>query len=211
MILSRHPISHVRSVPFSRFDCGGADCFANKGVLLARIHPPDLPFPVQVVTTHMQAGASRDAVRGRQIEAIGELLAKEATPRLPLVLAGDVNLDPTRQHFDRFADQIDLRSTGRACAADPSCTLDPRYPEDRYWRNTNDQQFFRDGTGIRLRPRSMTRRFYVRGTDGVPQEAMWEKAWNGYGAPPPGAPAMADDGGALSDHPTLEATYSIGW
>lgn len=209
MILSRHPISQVRAMPFSRFDCAGWDCLANKGLLLVRVHPPGLPFPIQVVTTHMQAGASRDAVRLRQIQTLADFLAKQATLRLPLILAGDVNLDPSRAHFDRFADGIDLRSTGRACANDPRCALDPRYPEARYWSNTNDQQFFRDGAGIRLRPSSMTRRFYVRRADGTLAEGLWEKAWNGYGAPPPGAPA--EDGDALSDHPTLEATYSVEW
>jgi endonuclease/exonuclease/phosphatase family metal-dependent hydrolase len=106
VLMSDHPILGVERAAYPRNACAGYDCLANKGVLLARIRVPGLARPVQIVTTHMNARAqatgtpephANEAYR-RQMRALGDFIATHRDPRLPLIIAADLNVraDPVR-------------------------------------------------------------------------------------------------------------------
>lgn len=103
VLLSDVPLSDLERHSFPAGSCGGYDCLAAKGVLLAT-----LTFPggrkVTVATTHMNArGASgipareADAAYAREAEALRAVLSRRAG-EVPMVIAGDFNRGqwPTR-------------------------------------------------------------------------------------------------------------------
>jgi endonuclease/exonuclease/phosphatase family metal-dependent hydrolase len=99
VILSRWPIEAERQLLFGPL-CEGRDCWADKGVLYARINKEGRRF--HVFATHLQSGANALSTRERQMTAIRELLDELALPEdEPVLIGGDLNTD-------RFSD----RATG---------------------------------------------------------------------------------------------------
>ncbi len=93
IIYSRHEIVQEASSVFGD-NCIGADCFAAKGIVFARIRKEGRFF--NLFGTHMQAWPSlkAQAVRDQQIKHIERFMASFQLPAdEPCLLAGDLNID----------------------------------------------------------------------------------------------------------------------
>lgn len=100
-IASRFPILERLLRPFRRPHLG-AERFARKGMLHARVHVAGQaggpPFEVDVMTTHLQAGYSTQArlIRERQLREIRELVDEVGASGRAFVVCGDLNIDGLR-------------------------------------------------------------------------------------------------------------------
>lgn len=93
LIFSKHPITFEDQTVFGD-RCVGSDCFAAKGVVLARICRDGQYF--NVAGTHLQAWQSLEAqaVREQQLKQISDFLQSlRIPPHEPLLLCGDINID----------------------------------------------------------------------------------------------------------------------
>lgn len=137
IILSRWPIEAERELLFGPL-CEGRDCWADKGVLYARISKEGRRF--HVVAIHLQSGADALSTRERQMAAIRGLIDELALPEdEPVLIGGDLNTD-------RFSDRASgaftrMMAILRAAQPDPpsgddyEATYDPaRNPLSRGWR-----------------------------------------------------------------------------
>ena len=100
VLLSDYPVVASWQAVFPRSDCAGYDCLANKGVMLARISVPGLALPVDLVTAHVNSRTAThtpldhaDAAYQRQLVLVARFVRDHSDPRLPLIFAGDLNLD----------------------------------------------------------------------------------------------------------------------
>ena len=100
VLMSDYPIVGIQRSAYPRNACAGYDCLSNKGVLLARIAVPGIGLPVEIMTTHMNAGSRATRTPAlhaneayvRQMAALDQFLARHADPRLPMIVAADLNL-----------------------------------------------------------------------------------------------------------------------
>lgn len=96
VLLSDVPISDIQRQAFPAGSCGGYDCLAAKGVLMATLTLPG-GRKITVATTHLNArGASgvpaddADAAYAREADAMRAVLSKRARD-VPLIIARDFN------------------------------------------------------------------------------------------------------------------------
>jgi endonuclease/exonuclease/phosphatase family metal-dependent hydrolase len=137
VILSRWPIEAERERLFGRL-CEGRDCWADKGVLYARINKEGRRF--HAFATHLQSGADALTTRERQMATIRALIDELALPAdEPVLIGGDLNTD----RFSNLASGAFTRMMRilRAAQPDPPAggahepTYDPlRNPLSRGWR-----------------------------------------------------------------------------
>lgn len=93
LIFSKHPITFEDQTTFGD-RCVGSDCFAAKGVVLARICREGQYF--NVAGTHLQAWQNLEAqaAREQQWKQISDFLQSLRIPaHEPLLLCGDINID----------------------------------------------------------------------------------------------------------------------
>ncbi|MEJ7933888.1 endonuclease/exonuclease/phosphatase family protein [Sphingobium sp. AN558] len=102
-ILSDYPITGIRRMTFPAFACGGYDCLANKGALLASIKLPDRPDPIDIVTTHLNSRHASKVSDDRSLEAyriqlalLTDFIHKAHDPARALIVAGDFNVGNAR-------------------------------------------------------------------------------------------------------------------
>ncbi|MGH6614414.1 endonuclease/exonuclease/phosphatase family protein [Sphingomonas sp.] len=160
-LLSRHPITGSDACIYRQ--CAGEDCGANKGVVHARIQPPDLPCPLDVFLSHTQnltplVGTRKDAYDTlvAQINHLGAFIHASRDARSPAILLGDLNVDG-----------LDQSSEGKALLAHlyaelkPDMDLMPKYqpptgagavahPEATSERDGSGISSFPDGSATRL-------------------------------------------------------------
>lgn len=94
-IASRFPLVEHAIRPFRRPHVG-AERFARKGVMWARLLVSDAPrVELDVVTTHLQSGYDAKArrVRERQLAELRALVDEVGSPDRAFVVAGDLNID----------------------------------------------------------------------------------------------------------------------
>lgn len=98
LLLSRHPIIAQSQLVYRR--CAGDDCFANKGVLFARIQPQGSPCTLDVFLTHTQAASpplvSREAATKAlqsQLWQLGGFISTNRDARSSAIILGDLNVD----------------------------------------------------------------------------------------------------------------------
>ena len=77
--------------------CKGDDCLSRKGALLVILQLPD-GTQVNLVATHLNARGG-DPIRIDQLEQIRELIRIHANPEAPLILAGDLNFQPSSEPY----------------------------------------------------------------------------------------------------------------
>ena len=113
MIASDFPILSVASAPFPRDVCAGVDCLANKGVMLARIAVPGMTRPLELVTTHLNAGKKSMTPPARhlyawsqQLEAIERFLAAHGDTKARRLFAGDVNVCNSPKRLARLSARL---------------------------------------------------------------------------------------------------------
>lgn len=198
MILSDYPIRGVARAAFPQDACAGFDCLANKGVLLAKVALPGLAAPVEIVTAHLNAGRKSGTPTAhnlyayrQQMAALDRFLARQASPDLARIMAGDFNVSHSTDRLARFkamwrraalipvtAMGRDKHATkcGRESACDGALPIAPNVP----LIHANDWQFYASGRAVTLAPLRRT----------IP-----------FGREP--------DGGMLSDHIGYSVTYAV--
>lgn len=92
LILSRHPFEVLNHHYYN--NCTHSDCFSSKGVLLIEATLPS-GKKVQIATSHLQAWNDKKAleVRKFQLEEANDLFKTYSRPGVPLIFAGDFNID----------------------------------------------------------------------------------------------------------------------
>lgn len=116
IVLSKWPIVRERQRVFTNGDpsvnrclgpdcCEGSDCFADKGVLYARIDKQGRCY--HVFGTHLQSGREQWQLRNDQFSVISSFIESQHIPDdEPVMIAGDMNVD--RNDAARFAEMRQL-------------------------------------------------------------------------------------------------------
>jgi endonuclease/exonuclease/phosphatase family metal-dependent hydrolase len=182
-ILSRHPILESDSRAFSAKDCLSWDCMANKGVQFARIAIPDLPQPVEIYNTHLQAGREDTVARQSQVKTLLAFFKEKHKAGSPVFFAGDFNFRPGlgQKSFLDFAKGTGFLHAGKYCLEN-GCAKSGDVGWHGIWERAVDHQFFANGDGFEIFPLSVERTY----RDLV-------------------------EGQRLSDHPAHEVKYEIRW
>lgn len=189
-IASRYPIVNSTVRAYGRRSCAGIDCLANKGILMARIAIPGVPFPVDLYNTHMNSrGASRApprrnlAAHDRQAFEASDFINDTHDDAIPLIFGGDFNMRDSQARWDNFTSRQPLMLVHKVCARTGSgCDVRMSWDGDAPWMDTQDLQFFWPGVSANIRP--------------VRVEAMFD---GGSGGP------------VLSDHDAFLVTYELRW
>lgn len=188
-ILSRYPVTAHRKRAFGYISCSGADCLANKGMMIADIAIPGVPVPLRVATTHMNAQDASGMpervhlhAHRQQSEELADFLG-DFDDQAPMIIAGDFNMRASPARFAHFNSRIPHitahhycnQNRGECSAAIP---LQPPAP----WLTTQDLQFFKNGSAAKLRPVQLSHWFDTpeRGgalSDHAAQRVRWTLSW----------------------------------
>jgi len=138
-IASRFPIVTHENRMF-RERGWGTDRGARKGVLHARLREGE-GRELDVFTTHVQAGASRQSRRrrGRQLHELRQIVDELSAPDRPLLLCGDLNIDGLAavrgdeyaQVVETFSDLADLGAAADEPTMCPEAAINAL--AHRYW------------------------------------------------------------------------------
>ena len=156
-ILSDFPIVAAHKTAFPRLDCAGWDCLANKGVMMARIRIPGVPFAIDVANTHMNSkGPSSGVDLGRtsaaqklQLDTLHDLVERNSHAARPLIVAGDFNLKGLPHMVDDLRRNDGRSFASEYCRDAESCHMGL---SGAPWLESNDLQAFRSADSARLRP-----------------------------------------------------------
>lgn len=160
-IASRYPIVTHESEPFAGKSCAGFDCLANKGALFARITLPGVPDPIDIFDTHMNSRrASRAPLRRTlpifhaQAGELANFIRVVTSGANPTLLGGDFNVRNSDARFDFLEPRLPMTLSWRYCltTADANCDIRLSFDGDAPWMKTQDQQFFRSGSRVQIRP-----------------------------------------------------------
>jgi endonuclease/exonuclease/phosphatase family metal-dependent hydrolase len=188
-IFSRYPVTAHRKRAFGYTSCSGADCLANKGMMIADIAIPGVPVPLRVATTHMNAqdasGMPERVHRHAHRQQSGELadFLNDSDDQTPMIIAGDFNMRSSPARFAHFNARIPHITAHHYChqnRAECSAAIPLRVSAP--WLTTQDLQFFKDGIAAKLRPVALSHWF------DAPQR-----------------------GGALSDHAAQRVRWTLRW
>jgi endonuclease/exonuclease/phosphatase family metal-dependent hydrolase len=124
IIASDYPILSVDAVPFPKDVCAGYDCLANKGVMLVRLSVPGMSEPLEVVTTHLNAGRKSGVAperhlyaHGQQLQAFSAFLSAARNRQSPAIIAGDFNISHSENRL------INLRTTFNGLGAKAAAAM----------------------------------------------------------------------------------------
>jgi endonuclease/exonuclease/phosphatase family metal-dependent hydrolase len=189
-IASRFPIIATDMHAYGKRSCAGIDCLSNKGIVLARIAIPGLPTPIDVYDTHMNSRGASKAPPKRNLEAharqaieASQFIDSTHNDAYPIVFGGDFNMRHSEPRWENFTRYQQMTLVHRTCA-DPAsgCEVKMSWDGDAPWMDTQDLQFYWDGTPMTIRP--------------VRVEAMFD-----------GRPESP----TLSDHDGFMVTYELSW
>jgi endonuclease/exonuclease/phosphatase family metal-dependent hydrolase len=188
MILTDLDIDGVKPVAFGHRACAGSDCFANKGLLYARVRLPDSGIWVDIIDTHLNSNASSGAgitsilfAHERQVDRIGDILTAKMGDGDAMILGGDFNSNPETIRYAYLRARLDMQDANTDCLlAQTGCDIPRGVDLLNFWRGNELREFYRQGHGITVRPIRATLDF-VAPVDGRP----------------------------LSDHDAVEITYLV--
>lgn len=189
-IVSRYPIETHQAEPFASKSCAGFDCLANKGALFARVTLPGVPDPIDIFDTHMNSrSASRAPLRRTlpiyfaQAGELANFIKVANTAGNPTLLGGDFNVRNSDARFDFLEPRLPLTLSWRHCLSrDAGCNIKMSFDGDAPWMKTQDQQFFRSGARVQIRP--------------IRIEALFDGS---------------KDSPQLSDHDAYRVVYELTW
>lgn len=134
LLLSKHPMVERRKIVYE--DYAGGDGFANKGVIYARVHPPNSPTPYNIFFSHTQnieEGGGKEALYA-QLTQMNEMIQSHANPKIPTFIIGDLNIPgEVPEHYNqllgRLGQPVDLWTVAGN-------------PPDSGFTNTSDNNFY---------------------------------------------------------------------
>lgn len=182
-ILSQFPIVERSSAAFGKENCLSWDCFANKGVQLARIAVPGMPQTLEVYNTHLQAGREDSAARQAQVKVLLEFFKKNHRAGAPVIFGGDFNFRPGLKQVSYldFISSMGFFHAGEYCLKQ-GCAKVGDEGWHGVWERAVDHQFYSKEGPVVLQPTLLERRYRS------PVENL-----------------------RLSDHPTHEVHYELRW
>lgn len=194
-IFSRYPVTTHRKRAFGYTSCSGADCFANKGMMIADIAIPGIPVPFRVATTHMNAQGASGMPEGvhlhahrQQSEELADFL-DDFDDQAPMIIAGDFNMRASPARFANFSARIPHITAHHYCHQNRAeCTAAISLPEPTPWLTTQDLQFFKDGASAKLSPVQLSHWFDSTAHGGIlsdhaAQRVRWTLSWPMHIAP----------------------------
>lgn len=95
LILSRYPLSGVHQQAFNL--CADVDCKSNTGIQHVQVKLPELPQPVDIFNTHLQAFAPNEDIRIAQIGQLEQFVSRWRGNGVA-VMGGDLNLRFNNQY-----------------------------------------------------------------------------------------------------------------
>ena len=175
-ILSDYTIVGVKRMAFPAFACGGYDCLANKGAMMALIKVPNLAAPVAVVDTHLNSRAAAGVAPERslyayhrQVDALSAFLKANHVPGSPVIVGGDFNIgkDKARAAYIEQAAAHWWNGTGNAvlpdamhsCADQAACAANLSDDARFSMKRRRDWQFLGHGGGIAFETRRIATPF----------------------------------------------------
>lgn len=172
-ILSDFPILNARFTVFDSDMCAGIDCLSNKGIQFAQLDVPFFDEPIEIVNSHFNSRGSAKApgkitlkAHMKQADKLGKIL-KQFRNDFPIIVAGDFNTKQ-RKRYLYFREQVGLNDVGEVCLSERNrCNLAPGTTEGQVLYQTNDKQFFENGTAVKLEPVWIGRTF-AEELDGKP-------------------------------------------
>ncbi len=159
----------IKNPVFTTFDgqaCAGLDCLANKAIVMTEVSVPGIDTPIHLVTSHFNSnrsakapGAIRMRAHQKQTDILAKFLARTASTKAPLILAGDFNTKLTPR-YQYFREEINALDAAEVCLqSGQSCVLDARTEQAEILYMTDDKQFYRSGSATLLTPVYIERNF----------------------------------------------------
>lgn len=146
LLVSRHPFIATSDLIYR--DCAGADCFANKGVLHIRVHPPGGPTAYDLFYTHMQNIDEDDGddTLYSQLSVLNGMIQRDADVNVPTLVFGDLNIPATaanhyQQLLARLGEPVDAWTTaGNPVASGFTVVHDSNFFDDSDDRPGRDER-----------------------------------------------------------------------
>lgn len=108
VIMSRHPIIETKKITFNQ--CQGWDCFANKGVVMARVRIDN--EEIDFYSTHLNAEGEDEGPRFFQLRDLMEFVKDNSTGR-KFVLLGDFNFPDSSFLYQLLTFELQLNDSHR--------------------------------------------------------------------------------------------------
>lgn len=139
LLLSKHPFLALGWHASRYRECGGMDCWANKGILHIRIQPETSPMPYDIFYTHAQdiePDGGKEALYS-QLLHLNHMAHAYGDPHQPTFILGDLNIPGEiashyKQLIQRLSGPVDL------WLAQPKALPSPGFT------NTRDNNFYED-------------------------------------------------------------------
>jgi endonuclease/exonuclease/phosphatase family metal-dependent hydrolase len=183
LLASNFPIIELFNHPFKQWECGGFDCLANKGLLVAELEIPGLPDHLMVATTHFNSrgasgvtGERALAAHNLQVDDANEFLLNLGKDDMPFIWGGDLNMRHADDRFEYFvARSGDKLNEVSSFCVDPSndCEVRIQWDTDTPWYETQDLQGWVSGSRISINP------FQVEALFDEPEDGIMPSDHNG--------------------------------
>ena len=162
LVASNFPIVTHYPHPFNQWECGGYDCLANKGLLVAVLEVPGLPQRLAIATTHFNARRSTGVSNERaltahnlQVEEANEFLEELDRDFLPFIWGGDLNMRHAPDRIEYFVERAGdtLNEVSSYCShPETDCEVRIRWDSDTPWFETQDLQGWVSGRRVQIEP-----------------------------------------------------------
>lgn len=162
LLASNFSIVELFNHPFNQWECGGFDCLANKGLLVAELEVPGLPDHLMIATTHFNSrgasGVSGDRsliAHNLQVDEANEHLENLGKDHLPFIWGGDINMRHADDRIEYFVERSGdkLNEVSSYCThPDTDCEIRIRWDSDTPWYETQDLQGWVSGSRVSVSP-----------------------------------------------------------
>lgn len=105
-ILSNTPFETSAHSVYDR--CTGTDCWSNKGAQFARVQFPELPAPIDLYNTHMNADPEDSPTHLDQVQTLKDLVRATHREDNILISGGDFNFTPDKPEYRNYVQDITL-------------------------------------------------------------------------------------------------------
>ncbi|MCO4793762.1 MAG: endonuclease/exonuclease/phosphatase family protein [Bacteriovoracaceae bacterium] len=127
IIMSKYPIMMTKTIKFN--ECQGWDCFANKGVVLARVLIENQEL--DVYATHLNAEGEDEGPRYHQLRDFIDFVKENSTGRKAIFL-GDFNFPDSSFLHEMFTNELSLNDSHQEYVLD-----NPNLPDDELRGSTS--------------------------------------------------------------------------